>query len=103
VKFGIREYNNVANINISSYSTIEKMPTGATLANKLVNCLKNYRLFIGDVKISGCVCTFICGSYVVTFPIFPHFKKRWLFVERSTVVLYSRGLLLVLVLLSSSL
>jgi len=39
VKFGIGDPNNVANINVSSYYTIEKTPTGATLVNKLVNCL----------------------------------------------------------------
>ena len=60
-KFGIGDPNNVANTNVSSYSTIDKMPTGATFVNKLANCLKTYRLFIGDVKISDCVCTLIYG------------------------------------------
>jgi hypothetical protein len=75
MKFDIGDTNNVANLNVSSYSTIDKMPTGATLVNKLVNCcLKNHKLFIGDVKISSCVCTLIYGSFVAILPIFPHFK-----------------------------
>jgi hypothetical protein len=59
MKFDVGDPNNVANINVSVYSTIDKMPTGATLINKLVNCLKAYKLFIGDVKISSCVYTLI--------------------------------------------
>jgi hypothetical protein len=70
---------------------IDKMSTGATLVNKLVNSLKTYKLFLGDVKISSCVYTLIYGLFVAILPIFPHFKKRFSFVERSTLLLYSRG------------
>jgi hypothetical protein len=76
MKFDIGDPNNVANINISSYSTIDKMTNGATLVNKLVHCLKFYKLFICDVKILGyvylwCICgyiTYICGyiTYIST-------------------------------------
>jgi nitrate/nitrite transporter NarK len=91
MKFDIGCPNNVANINVSSYSTINKMPTGAKLVNKLLNCLKTYKLFTGDVKISGYVYTIIYGSFVAILPVLPHFKKRFSFVERSTLVLCSRG------------
>ena len=112
MKFGIGDPNNVANINVSSYSTIHKMPTGAKLVNELVKCLKIYKLFTGDVKISSCAYTLIYGSFVAIFPIFvailpifvaifpifvaiflifPHFEQRLSFVERSTFVLCSRG------------
>ena len=61
MKFYVGDTNNVANINVSCYSTIDKIPTGATLVNKLVNSLKTYKLFIGDVKISSFVYTLVYG------------------------------------------
>jgi hypothetical protein len=39
------------------------MPTGAALVNNLVNYLKTYSLFIGNVEISGCVYTLV-SSYI---------------------------------------
>jgi hypothetical protein len=69
IKFDIGDSNNVANINVSSYSTIDKIPTGATLLNKLVNCLKICKLFLCDVKIFDYVYLwFICGyiAYIST-------------------------------------
>jgi hypothetical protein len=80
MKFDIGNPKNVANVNVSSYSTIDKIPTGAKLVNKLVNGLKTYELFIGDVKISGCVYTLIYGSFVAILRIFPHFKQELSFV-----------------------
>jgi hypothetical protein len=96
MKFGIGYPHNVANINVSSVCTIDKMSTGAALVNKLMNYLKS--LFIDDVKILGCVYTLIYGSFVVILPIFvvilpifPHLKQRLSFVERRILVLCSRG------------